>query len=284
MPTPLLVSRATVSTDSCTFGSRGAGCSHQSGSVRDMARRWTAELELSWHPILTFERRRLALMDWLEENVDVVAFKNTAEQVGVSTKSTELRATATSSGLKLSSSSPLFQLDQLAGVVAGVLEVFSPAEPRLKVSRSTWSAELPGSYALACARFGRHVSFYAETGEFAATDGSALVDLDGSSAHIQMEIGVVEAQELLMRLSVPQVSRIPQSSSSARTRVSPQGITISELPSLSLFGEIVWVPKGKQLVAQTDDVSTATYSILEQCASILDSVALSLSKPEGGDR
>lgn len=225
-----------------------------------MYHRWTSTYRFKWTPILTYTRRHLGLLDWFEANLEPVAFVENPGYIGVALVTDDLRVTVRRDRMVLESGLSGASITHLARAVEGIFEVFEPSDVVLTGARSTSTVEIPGGdYHELCAAFGRKMgSETAVVGGFRAVDGSALVDLRSDRAHVQAEWGIVEASELLFRMTNPDVGRLTASgSASAESRKRAGRLIADDLPPVSTLVDIssTWVQGGE--VSDSSSVESA---------------------------
>ncbi|WP_395727155.1 hypothetical protein [Nakamurella sp.] len=244
-----------------------------------MVQRWTATLRISWHPILTFERRRLDLLDWIDQHLEIVAFKNdSADEVAVAVGHRGLRGTITMKSMSMSTSSPSLTVDALGPLFDGAYDVLGLHGVRVVEYQSSWTAPLEGSYSAACGIFARNVTFHQDLGEFAATDASVLFDAASDSATLQAEMGVVSSRELRARIMHPAIGRHPDTS---RPTYVPD--PADELPELSLFADVRWFPSTGMSIASGDELAHIREHIENDCATMMVGLGESVQATlEGG--
>ena len=204
-----------------------------------MYRRWTSAYKFKWTPILTYTRRHLALLEWFEEHLDPVAFVEHPGRVGVALIVDDLRVTVRRAGMQLESGLSGASVTHLSKAVEGIFQVFEPSDTVLTQARCTSSVALDAAdYHETCARFGRMVGAANNVaGGFRAVDGSALLDLHSDQVRAQVEWGIVDADELLFRLTHPDVGRLSyEEVPEPRDRTA--GLLQDELPPVSTLVDI----------------------------------------------
>ncbi|MDH6279552.1 hypothetical protein [Prescottella agglutinans] len=204
---------------------------------------WLSSFQFKWTPIITYTRRHLGLLDWLEKNVEPVAFVDSPEKhtLGVALLAPDLRLTVGRSGLLLESGMSGLDVDRLAPAIEGVFEVMDPSSVLATEYRETGVVALAGAdYYEECAKFGRLVGggAFKPGSDYRVTDGSAVLDLESDRFKVQAEWGIVRSDELLSRLRTPEASRLrggPARTESARiARSTPPG---RELPEVSVYAD-----------------------------------------------
>jgi hypothetical protein len=241
-----------------------------------MPTRWSVDIEIGWHPILTFERRRLVLLDWFEEHVNYSGFQDKPDAVGLAVASMDARLTFRRGGLTMNLNGPGRDVADLLEALRGGLAVLEPKHPKLLYIRSGWAEPLEGNYDDLCRRFGSQMAIGLEAGEFWASDASSLVDFVTPQAQLQCEFGIVTRDELARRLQEPGLSRL-------RTAAQPAVVSDpEELPDLSMYGGITWVPLDVVRIRQPSDVQEATTSALDESGRLLAALASRFVHEFGG--
>lgn len=184
--------------------------------------RWNSRYRFAWTPIITFGTRRLAFLEWVEENLDPLAFNESPERVGVAVGDPRIRLTITSRGMTLEDgAADEAWTSKISPAVAGVFEVMEPRDVSMTSAAVAWSHPLPEAGYLETRRaFARRISCIPADAPVAPRDASVLMDVDAPNAEMQVEWGVVEADELLERVTTPDVGRIGASGGRAETKIS----------------------------------------------------------------
>lgn len=220
-----------------------------------MAHRWTSGYEFEWTPIMTFMRRRLALLDWFEAHVEPVAFTEDHQQVGIALLSPDLRVIIRQHGLVVSTGLAGGTIGGLLPAIEGIFSVLEPKDVVLKQASSTWTCDLADAdYNEERARFAAICA--PGTGGLdgmRALDASALVDFDSPEVRLQAEWGVVEPDELLKRLSDPMIGRLQPVASTHRKDFSASRESLrDEAPDVGLLVGMkgIWKVGGAVTTAQ----------------------------------
>lgn len=197
-------------------------------------RRWTSVYRLAWTPIITFTARRLQLLQWVEDNLEPVAFSEGPDHVGVALVNRGLRILVHRDGAHLEDSVAHAEgVSPLAPMLTGLFSVLEPKQVKLRSASVAWSAELEGrDYNEARAHFASSlVGFQELPSGLRSADASGLMDLESSTHHAQVEWGIVSNDELLLRVEQPSIGRLAEN----RPSLDAFGIEASDLPAASLF-------------------------------------------------
>ncbi|TVS77000.1 hypothetical protein [Mycobacterium helveticum] len=243
-----------------------------------MYERWVSIHAFRWTPILTFTRRHLALLDWLEENVQPVAFLDEPQTIGIAIGASDLRLTVSRAGMTIESGLSGLPVNRVVPALEGVFDLLQPKATILTVSNVVSTRELPGTdYDEMRRAFAIDVAGVpSEVAELSALDGSSLVDLESDQQSAQVEWGIVEADELLMRLSNPKVSRIVRGRSGEEPRPKRQLVRSQiprSLPEVSVFAELVITRLAGGAVTDAQSVS----DIIEKVEDTAKTVTLSFA-------
>lgn len=169
-----------------------------------MAQHWTSLYEVKWTPILTFTRRRLALLDWLDTHTEPVAFVERPDYIGVALLTPDLRLTVDRSSMTVDLGVAGGTIDAAVDAMGGVFEVLEPKDAVLHRASSYWSSSLLGAdYHEERARLAGELTGVPTVGGLRADDASGLADYESMEQHVQVEWGVVERDELFLRLTEP---------------------------------------------------------------------------------
>ena len=194
--------------------------------------RWNSRYHFAWTPIITFGTRRLSFLEWVEENLEPLAFTDAAESVGVAVGDPRTRLTVTARGMTLEdgSTDPEW-LSKLTHAIEGVFAVMQPRDTALSSASVAWSEPLEGVlYEDATSAFASRVSGIPSTSSYVPWDASALMDVSANQAEMQVEWGVVAAHEIIERVTRPSVGR--GRTGRAETKLAP---TEEPLAPVSLF-------------------------------------------------
>lgn len=249
---------------------------------RLMARLWTADYVIQWTPILTFTRRRVTLLEWLDKHVEPVAFTDQPERVGVAIVTSDLRLMVNRSRMIVSTGLSGGRVEDLETAIGGVFEVLEPQGAVGNQARSTLTCDLSEvDYNEERARLAAKYTGSTNVGGLRPLDGSGLVDLESPELTAQVEWGVVEHKELLFRLThrvgrLPdrvdeelRTSRAPREVEQAlRGRLEEAGVEVSLLVDVALDRRVGGLVSDASavldLVAQTNETSAGiAESLLE---------------------
>ncbi len=241
-----------------------------------MAQHWTSAYEVRWTPILTFARRRLELLEWLDKHTEPVAFVEQPDYIGVALLTPDLRLTVDRSRMTVDTGVSGGSIDALVDAMEGVFEVLEPKDAVLHTASSYWSSTLPGAdYHEERARLAGQLTGVPTLGGFRADDASGLADFESMEHHVQVEWGVVEQDELFSRLTMPlgrarqdqPAVRLPRESRRAlRGRLQEADIDVSLLVDVRLTHKVGGlVSRGSDVV----DVAADTDAVGAQFAGSL---------------
>jgi len=231
-----------------------------------MYTRWVSVYEFRWTPILTYTRRHLQLLDWLEANIEPVAFIDEPGKLGIALGAADLRLTVQRNGMTLDSGMSGLSVTELLPAVAGVFEVLEPNETVLTAANIISSVELPGAdYEEARRVFAQRIAGGGTEplAGRAVLDASILTDLTSESSTAQVEWGIVKAKELLFRLSQPRLSRISKAARDDRERVrqlSADAIARG-VPDVSMFVEHLERPGAEGDVTDSESVGAVIVKV-----------------------
>lgn len=206
-----------------------------------MYKRWISIHEFRWTPILTFTRRQLRLLDWLEENVKPVAFLEDPGQIGIAIRANDLRLTIHRTGMIVESGVSDQRFEHLLPALGGVFELLEPDSTVLSFSNVISTFELADAdYDEARHAFAVHLAGAPpEIAGLTAVDAANLIDLEAEDQSAQVEWGIVESAELLSRLNNPRVSRLHRPGQTPDIRNARQMQMAGGLPVVSIFAELV---------------------------------------------
>lgn len=225
--------------------------------------RWTSSYRFEWTPIVTFARRQLRFLDWIEANLEPVSFYDLNGVTGVALVSKSIRLTVDRNGMTLEDGSALEAgVTLLERAVEGVFEVLEPIGARLRSGSVAWSGPIEHvAYNEARAHLARKISGIPLDSDCAVPmDVSSLVDVLSPDYRGQVEWGVVSAKELIERLSMPEIGRL----SSNRPKANLTGIDAEDLPDASLFVDTTFWPLDPPLIADRVGISDAVARVNEE--------------------
>jgi hypothetical protein len=219
-------------------------------------RRWTSVYQFEWTPIITFGVRRLRLLEWMEKNLDPVAFSDTPDHIGVALLNKMIRLVVHKSGMVLEDAVAAESgVSSLTPAVEGIWPVLEPKSVVLRSASLALSFDLEGiDYNEARAWFARQASGV-DTWPygFRAIDASALMDLEGPNYFAQVEWGIVSDTELEERLTEPREGRM----SSNRPAASPSSVRVDQLPPTSLFVDLTIRADRSEVISDTAGIEAA---------------------------
>lgn len=218
---------------------------------------WTAAYRFEWTPIIAFSARRLELLQWLQDNVEPVAFLDQDDSVGVAVEDIYLKVEATRDSLTLLNGRvPHLDLDVTAHVVEGIFKTLKPEGIRLAHSSQAVAGELAATdYETATARF----SARAVGGSYDSVvpyDAAVLADFYAPGFRVQSEWGIVNESELAMRVEDPRMSR----AGGSRALTSLGSEDRESLPVLSVFMDNFVRPSDKNEIADVESLLTVSRS------------------------
>lgn len=222
-----------------------------------MYRRWVSAYQFKWTPILTYTRRHIELLRWLEENTEPVSFTETdMRRFGVALVAKDLRVTVDANGMNIRSGLSGVPTDRLLPAIEGILTVMEPRDTVLTRANVSASFALDGAdYHEECARFARRASDLSPTAaDFRPVDASVIVDLESTDWKVQAEWGIVSSAELLQRLSEPSIGRLRRQRAAEGREPADNvaGSLVDDLPSVSVFTD---VSMGRRHGGEVGDVS-----------------------------
>ncbi|GAA1110398.1 hypothetical protein [Nesterenkonia jeotgali] len=193
---------------------------------------WTTAYRFEWTPIIAFSARRLELLQWLQDNVEPVAFRDQDDSVGVAVEDLYLKVTATRDSLTLLNGRvPHLDLEATTHVVEGIFETLKPEGITLAYSSQAISGELPSAdYEAETARFSARAAGTPDV-SVVPYDAAILADFSTPGFLVQSEWGIVNGSELAMRVEDPRVGR----AGGSRALTSLDNEDRQSLPALSVF-------------------------------------------------
>jgi hypothetical protein len=197
-------------------------------------RRWTSAYRFEWTPIITFTTRRLSLLEWVEQNVQPVAFSEGHDHVGIALFNRRIRLKVDRNGLTLEDGlGSDAGVEPLAEAVRGIFEILEPRDTTLASATTAWSGPLQGeTYDATRSRFAREkLRLSSASSGLVPIDGSVLMDMSSPDTDCQVEWGIVSNAELVERITRPRVGRL----SGERQETSLVGIEAEDLPPVSVF-------------------------------------------------
>ncbi|MCD2170356.1 hypothetical protein LPW41_11675 [Microbacterium sp. JC 701] len=233
--------------------------------------RWTSSYRFEWTPIVTFGRRQIRFLDWIEENLEPVAFYDQVGVTGVALVSRNVRLTLDQRGMTLQDGSAVDAgVSLLMPAVRGVFEILEPKGAQLHSASVAWSRGIDHvAYNEARASLARSISRIGlnDSGPL-AIDVSALMDIATPAYKGQVEWGVVSADELIDRLSVPEAGRL----SSNRPEAELPGIDAGDLPESSLFVDTSFRATSSELIDSAQGIADAVDDVNRVSMSTADAI------------
>ncbi len=242
---------------------------------------WLSSFRFRWTPILTYTRRHLALLDWFERNVEPVAFVDRPEMqaVGVALTAPDLRVTVRRSEMVIESGLSRLSIEKLLPAVTGVFEIFEPSSVLASEYLSTGVVpidDVDADYYQQCASFGAMSSGegFNSSDTWQVTDGSGVVDLTTDRLKVQVEWGIVKADELLKRLRDPEMSRLAgRMGIGDRAKIAQITKPGGEIPNLSVYTDQVGFWRSGGSVAEAADV----FKLVAEAQQAASNVATALA-------
>jgi len=232
--------------------------------------RWTAKAVLSWKPILTFGRRRLELLDWFEANVEPVAFTDTQEAFGIALGTPSQRLQLDRRSLQIGLLDPGASVLELQPALVGLWEVIVPAKVILQSYRAAWSVPLTAEYEAARRTLTERSLASSFDAGVEAFDCACLVDVRTPVGELQLEFGVVTADEIAERLKTTGLGMTPTGEGDR----DPYRTDASHFPQVSLFvdvrGEI------RRPIGESSEVASALERIERQVGELVLAIAQTL--------
>jgi hypothetical protein len=232
--------------------------------------RWTENYVVRWTPSLSYTRRRLDLISWLDREIEPLSYIDEHPRLGVSVVDPSVRLMVQRGLMTLTTGTSQVSVRELARATNGVFEVLQPKNAVLDVVATRWSVELLGwDYYEACAYFARRTlgTDDRQLGGFRAEDTSGLVDLASDGWNSQVEFGVVSREELGTRLRNPEIGRL----GSMAPGLSEHELDEAErVADTNLFFDVscrrrvgAQVQDTEQLFGEIDSVNTAVSEMLQ---------------------
>jgi len=235
-----------------------------------VAHRWLGHYNFHWNPLVSFRQRRDELARWIDDNESPRAVLDEDEALGVAVGHRNLRLTMHRTGFDISVGSPRISIEPLEGVFSAVADIFRPRGVHVAIARTVHTYDMEADYKNPRQRLAQRVTGLAAGEGFGPTDCSLLVDFSREYCKLQVEFGIVDADELEERLRGTGMGRL---SGLDLPRVSDVG---RDFPPLSLLCDSTWRPLRSYPIA-SDDTSLLWNYIRESisrvnsdCASIAD--------------
>lgn len=198
--------------------------------------RWSGVYSFHWAPILTFASRRERALEFIEEHLRVAAFLDGPDEFGVAVGRSSMRIIVRRGGFELLLGSPDLSAEDAQELLAAIIKAFSPRRVHISGARSLWTAEL-GTPATAVAS-STAASMFDKPSGVEPVDFSVLADAATPGARLQIEYGVVDGDELRLRLTQTIRGRLRAG------EMPPLRDLPSDLPESSLFADVSWVTIG----------------------------------------
>jgi len=233
---------------------------------------------------LTFERRRSEVLEWVEDNLDPVAFNDGERSLGLAFGHSDMRISFTRHSLMLSSGASGGAMEShLDAALRGILDALTPAQTRVKSIMFKASGALEGvDYLETRQRFAQRAHGGGlGLGEWRTTDAAVLSDIETDEFEGQVDYGVVEQGEIRDRVLDPGLGRTGSSAEAA----SPQELDrrLADAPEVSVFADALVVPLSGDFVASSADI-WRTYATAEsQVLRLTDSLTAAIANLGGSD-
>ena len=249
-------------------------------------RRWVSAYKFRWTPILTYPRRHLKLLDWMEANIQPVAFADNNMRLGVAVVAKDMRVTINRSGLLVESGTSGLSTDVLTPTIDGILEILEPRETVMSYASVTAADSLDGAdYNEERARLANRITGPgALLAGLRPVDASAVVDLQSNETLTQVEWGIVSDTELLGRLQRPSVSRIEKPTEMDGGDVSHTlSVPGNELPPVSVFTDVYVRRRQGGEVSDSRDIAAAITDTNSQAKLVSDLLVAHFRESRDGE-
>lgn len=249
-----------------------------------MATLWVSSIAVTWAPILTFERRRSEVLEWVESNLDPVAFSESDRGLGLAFGHSDMRISFTRHSLMLSSGASGGGMEShLDEALKGILDALTPAQTRVSSIMFKASGALEGAgYDVTRRRFAERAHGEAlGLGEWRTKDAAVLSDIETDDFEGQVDYGVVEQSEIRERVLDPGLGRTGSSAEAASPRL--LDLRLADAPAVSVFADALVIPLSKDYVASSADI-WRTYATAEsQVLDLADSLTAAIATLGGSD-
>lgn len=241
-------------------------------------RRWTAAYAFGYTPVISFERRRTELLDWVEQNLEPAEFRDDQNEVGIALRP----------GVRIRISRRSVTLEDAVASAEGTTSLvpmldgfFQMMEPRGLVpvrASIAWSSDHPLiDYSRATAILAEQVTGL--PGSLAsgirAVDVASLVDFKGENVTIQAEYGIVSEEELLERLASDRIGRIK-----GRPVAVGSLMAFDELPPVSIFVDTAVSPSRFAEISDPAGVQEAIREIDSVAREAAEAIAAAATTKE----
>lgn len=164
--------------------------------------------------MLTFRKKREALLEWFDENARPLAFLDDDEVLGIEVGSHATRLLVDERSLVLQVGSPAASVALLEHAVQGVFDVLAPKETTALDYHGLWTVGLDGTYAdLTSKLAARAAPIHRDgTSGFEVMDGALLIDLKDEFGTYQVEFGIVTPGEIRQRVGREVAGRVTRAS------------------------------------------------------------------------
>lgn len=201
--------------------------------------RWVSQHTLVWNaPFLSFERRKLELLDWLDSRSDATSMRSTDDLFGVGFPGPS-RIQIHRGGMMLECLSPDALLPS-SDVVMASCDLMGASTVSLDHLTGLWTVPLAGlPYAEACSTFAEKMVPVGPGSSIAVFDAATLFDArvanEAGGGTLKIEFGMVTPSEIETRC-LDQVGMLQS--------LRPRGASVdtSAQPETSLLAEAVWTP------------------------------------------
>ncbi len=234
--------------------------------------RWLGRYDFHWKPLVSFRQRRDELARWVDDNESPRAVLDEDEALGVAVGHRNLRLTMHRTGFNISVGSPRISIEPLKGVFSAVAGIFKPRSVHVAVARTVHTYNMEADCKLSRRRLAQRVTGPVGEG-FGPTDCSLLVDFSQEYCKLQVEFGVVDADELEGRLRGTGMGRLRGLD---LPRVSDVG---GDFPPVSLLCDSTWRPL-KSYPNASDDTSLL-WNYIKESISRVDSDCASVATDLG---
>jgi hypothetical protein len=233
-------------------------------------RRWTAAYRLRYRPVISFERRRSALLDWVEQNVEPVSFRDDRNEVGLSlSKGVRIRIGRQTTTLEDSIAAD-DGVESLWPMLDGLVATMEPRDILLTSASIAWSSDLAGwSYPEATRALAARVTGVASTlsSGLVPDDSAPLADFRSERLHVQAEWGVVTPPELRERLNDEELGKVEGR---------PKGVisvaSLHGLPPTLMFVATAAYSRTAELIADANGIRQAINEFQNAGEEVADAV------------
>ncbi|MBF4634747.1 hypothetical protein ITJ38_10075 [Agreia pratensis] len=241
-------------------------------------RRWTARYRFGWTPVISFDRRRSELLDWVESNLNPVSFRDSEGQVGLALRK-GVRIVISRHGATIEDT--VAASDGVASVLPvleGLIDVMEPRDIVLADGSIGWSVDMNVTdYEAATHSLATRLSGVSESlpSGARAKDIATLMDFEGIDYKVQTEFGIVSPRELQERLMESKVGKLMGRPAG---RVRPQ--LFETLPPTSLFVDTYFEESRTTKLQSVPEIIAAIARVDSAAEEVAVAVSQSVSEKE----